>query len=121
MSDTKPALTKKRIVDRKAAKIAKAKIKNGQITVTATGKASGVVYLWVMDTGNKGVSECCTINVIYFKGGAISHSTFISCILSLLAQSPLLLSEYYSFSLPKASASSDPYDDIETFLNIPKC
>ena len=41
--------------------------------------------------------------LIYFKGGAISHSTFISCILSFLAQSPLLLSEYYSFSLPRNS------------------
>ena len=63
MSDTKPTITKNKIVDNEAAKIAKAKIKNGQITVTATGKAGGVVYLWIMDTGNKGVSECCPINV----------------------------------------------------------
>lgn len=63
MSDTKPTITKNKIIDSEAAKIAKAKIKNGQITVTATGKASGVIYLWVMDTGNKGVWECCPINV----------------------------------------------------------
>ena len=63
MSDTKPNITKNKIVDNEAAKIAKAKITNGQITVTATGKAGGVVYLWVMDTGNKGVAECCPINV----------------------------------------------------------
>lgn len=63
MSDTKPTIIKNKIVDSEAAKIAKAKIKNGQITVTATGKAGGVVYLWIMDTGNKGVSECCPINV----------------------------------------------------------
>ncbi len=63
MSDIKPTITKNKIVDNEAAKIAKAKIKNGQITVTATGKAGGVVYLWIMDTGNKGVSECCPINV----------------------------------------------------------
>ncbi|MCX4304083.1 MAG: hypothetical protein OSJ66_08810 [Clostridia bacterium] len=63
MSDTKPTITKNKIVDNEAAKIAKAKIKNGQITITATGKAGGIVYLWVMDTGNKKVSECCPINV----------------------------------------------------------
>lgn len=63
MSDIKPTITKNKIVDNEAAKIAKAKIKNGQITVTATGKAGGIVYLWVMDTGNKKVSECCPINV----------------------------------------------------------
>lgn len=63
MSNKKPILDKGKIVDSDAAKIAKAKIKNGQITVTAVGKAGGVVYLWVMDTGNKGVTECCPINV----------------------------------------------------------
>ena len=63
MSDAKPTLNKNKIVDNEAAKIAKAKIKNGQITVTATGKQGGLVYLWVIDTGNKGVSECCPVNV----------------------------------------------------------
>lgn len=63
MSDIKPMITKNKIVNNEAAKIAKAKIKNGQITITATGKANGIVYLWIMDTGNKGVSECCPINV----------------------------------------------------------
>jgi hypothetical protein len=63
MSDTKPVLNKGKIVDTKAANLAKAKIKDGQITVTATGKAGGVVYLWIIDTGSKGVSECCPINV----------------------------------------------------------
>jgi len=50
-------------IDSGAAKIAKAKIKNGRITVTATGKAKGVVYLWVIDTGNKKVYESCPVNV----------------------------------------------------------
>ncbi len=63
MSDTKPTLDKGKIVDSQAAQIAKAKIKNGQITVTATGKAGGVVYLWVMDTGGKAVCEGSPINV----------------------------------------------------------
>ncbi len=62
-SDTKPVVTKNKIVDKEAAKIAKARIKNGQITVTATGKEKGLVYLWIIDTGSKGVSECCPINV----------------------------------------------------------
>jgi len=43
--------------------MAKAKIKNGQITVTAVGKEGGLAYLWVMDTGNKGVSACCPVNI----------------------------------------------------------
>jgi hypothetical protein len=64
MSSEKPVLSKGKIVDQKAAKIAKAKIKNGQVTVTATGKEKGTVYLWVMDTGKKGESECCPINVM---------------------------------------------------------
>lgn len=52
-------------IDSKAAKIAKAKIKNGQVTVTATGKAKGdgVIYLWVIDTGCKRVYESCPVNV----------------------------------------------------------
>jgi len=63
-SDTKPSLNnKKKIVDTAAAKIAKAKIRNGIVKVTATGKEKGLVYLWIMDTGKKGVSECYPINV----------------------------------------------------------
>lgn len=62
-SDQKPELVKGKIVDAQAAKIAVAKIKNGVITVTATGKAGGMVYLWVMDTGSKKIYECCPVNV----------------------------------------------------------
>lgn len=63
-SDTKPSVTKNKIVDKEAAKIARAKIKNGQVTVTATGKEKGLVYLWIIDTGDNGVSECCPVNVL---------------------------------------------------------
>ncbi len=63
-SNTKPVVTKNKIIDRDAAKIARAKIKNGQITVTAAGKEKGLVYLWIIDTGDKGVSECCPVNVL---------------------------------------------------------
>lgn len=62
-SNTKPTLTKGKIVDASAAKLAKATIKNGQITVTAVGKEQGTVYLWIMDTGSKGISECCPISI----------------------------------------------------------
>lgn len=50
-------------IDNEASKIAKAKIQNGVVTVTATGKANGLVYLWIIDTGNKNKYECCPINV----------------------------------------------------------
>ncbi len=63
-SNVKPVVTKNKIIDKDAAKIARAKIKNGQITVTATGKEKGLVYLWIIDTGNKGVYESCPINVL---------------------------------------------------------
>lgn len=63
MSDTRPFIAKNKIIDKEAAKIAKARIKNGQVTVTATGKEGGVVYLWIIDTGDKGKYECCPINV----------------------------------------------------------
>lgn len=63
-SNTKPSVTKNKIIDKEAAKIAKAKIKNGQVTITATGKEKGLVYLWIIDTGDKGVSECCPVNVL---------------------------------------------------------
>jgi hypothetical protein len=53
---------KGKIVDKEAAKIAKATIKNDQITVTA-GKQAGKVYLWVMDTGDVGTFAYCPITV----------------------------------------------------------
>ena len=63
-SNVKPEVNNKnKITDTSASNIAKARIKNGQITVTAVGRESGLVYLWVIDTGNKGVSACCPINV----------------------------------------------------------
>lgn len=63
-SSVKPEVnSKNKITDTSASKIAKAKIKNGQITVTAFGREGGLVYLWVVDTGNKGVSECCPVDV----------------------------------------------------------
>lgn len=62
-SDEKPAVVKNKINSKETAKIAKAKIKNGQVTVTAAGKESGLVYLWIIDTGKKGIYECCPINV----------------------------------------------------------
>lgn len=63
-SDEKPVVdSRNRVTDKSASQIAKAKIKNGQVTVTAVGKEGGLVYLWVIDTGSKGVSACCPINV----------------------------------------------------------
>ncbi|MCI9079404.1 MAG: hypothetical protein HFH68_10845 [Lachnospiraceae bacterium] len=63
-SAVKPEVNNKnKITDTSASKIARAKIKNGQITVTAVGKEGGLVYLWVIDTGSKGVSACCPVNV----------------------------------------------------------
>ena len=63
-SPVKPVVTKNKIIDKDAAKIARAKIKNGQVTVTAAGKEKGLVYLWIIDTGSKGVYESCPINVL---------------------------------------------------------
>jgi len=63
-SAAKPTISNKnKVTDTSASKMAKAKIKNGQITVTAVGKEGGLAYLWVMDTGNKGVSACRPVNV----------------------------------------------------------
>ncbi len=63
-SPVKPGVnSKNKITDTSASKIAKAKIKNGQITVTALGKEGGIVYLWVIDTGNKGISAYCPVDV----------------------------------------------------------
>lgn len=63
-SSIKPVVSKNKIVDRDAAKIAKASIKNGQVTVTAAGKEKGLVYLWIIDTGKNGAYECCPVNVL---------------------------------------------------------
>ena len=63
-SSTKPVVSKNKIVDKDAAKIAKARIKNGQVTITATGKEKGLVYLWIIDTGKNGAYECCPVNVL---------------------------------------------------------
>lgn len=63
-SSVKPEVnSKNKVTDTSASKIARAKVKNSQITVTAVGKESGLVYLWVIDTGSKKVSACCPINV----------------------------------------------------------
>ncbi len=62
-SSTKPVVSKNKIVDRDAAKIARASIKNGQVTVIAVGKEKGLVYLWIIDTGKNGIYECCPVNV----------------------------------------------------------
>lgn len=63
LSDKKPNLVKGKIVDASATKIATAKVKNGVVTVTATGKAGGTIYLWIMDTGKQKNYECCPIHV----------------------------------------------------------
>ena len=62
-TNEKPVVEKNKVKDTSASKIARAKIKNGQITVTAVGKDGGLVYLWVIDTGDKGVSACCPVDV----------------------------------------------------------
>jgi hypothetical protein len=61
-ANTAPTLVKGKIVDKAAAKIAKAAIKHGRITVTAQ-KQAGKVYLWVIDTGKKNVTASCPITV----------------------------------------------------------
>lgn len=61
-SSTKPELVKGKIVDKEAAKIATASIKNGMITVTAK-TVPGTVYLWVMDTGGMGTYTSCPITI----------------------------------------------------------
>ena len=62
-TNEKPVVEKNKVKDTSASKIARAKMKNGQITVTAVGKEGGLVYLWVIDTGDKGVSACCPVDV----------------------------------------------------------
>ena len=63
-TNVKPEVnSRNKVTDTSASKIARAKIKNGQITVTAVGKEGGLVYLWVIDTGSKGVSASCPIDV----------------------------------------------------------
>ncbi len=61
-TNEKPEPVKGKIVDAQAAKVAKASIKSGQITVTAQ-KEPGTVYLWVIDTGNAGASACCPVTI----------------------------------------------------------
>lgn len=57
----KPSLVKGKISkDVPASKIAKASINKGKIKVTAQ-KQPGVVYLWVMDTGDAGAYACAKI------------------------------------------------------------
>lgn len=63
LSSEKPVLVKGKIVDKEAQKIARVKIKNGQVTVTAQ-KIPGLVYLWIMDTGSREVYESCPVNVL---------------------------------------------------------
>lgn len=53
-SNTKPSITKNKIIDKEAAKIARAKIKNGQVTVTATGKKRGLYTYGLLIQGIKG-------------------------------------------------------------------
>lgn len=63
-SNIKPEINNKnKITDTSASKIARATIKNGQIKITALGKEGGLVYLWVIDTGNKGICECYPVDV----------------------------------------------------------
>lgn len=62
MSSEQPKLSNGKIVDNEASKIAKATIKNGVITLTAQ-KQSGLVYVWVIDTGDDGKSGYAPITV----------------------------------------------------------
>lgn len=55
--------SKNKIADTSASKIARATVKNGQIKITALGKEGGLVYLWVIDTGNNGDSVCYPVDV----------------------------------------------------------
>lgn len=61
-SREKPVLNKGKIVDKEAAQTASASIKSGRITVTAK-KIPEKVYLWVIDTGDAGLSACCPVTV----------------------------------------------------------
>lgn len=64
-SAEQPTLTKNKIVDAEAAKVAKATInaKTGAIKVTAQ-KQTGTVYVWVIDTGDAGAVAYTKLNVI---------------------------------------------------------
>lgn len=61
-TSSKPTIESGKIVDKEAAKIAKASVAKGKITVTAQ-KESGEVYVWVVDTGTAGASVCAKITV----------------------------------------------------------
>lgn len=66
-TNTKPEIAKGKIVANKGAgKIAKAAIKNGCITVTATGAGAERVYLWVARLNSNTEAEtmvCCPIEI----------------------------------------------------------
>lgn len=62
LSDTYPTLVKGKIVDAKAAEIAKASISKGTVKVSAKKKA-GVVFVWVIDTGDAHEYSCTRITV----------------------------------------------------------
>lgn len=64
LSEKKPTLQKGKIVDTEAAKIAKASVKNGVVTVAATGKGGGMIYLWIMDTGSLGTYMYAWVRVL---------------------------------------------------------
>ena len=61
-SSNTPSIVKGKIVDTEAAKIAKASISKGKIKVTAKGQP-GVVYLWIMDTGDEHASVYARMTV----------------------------------------------------------
>lgn len=62
LSNKKPVLRSNKIIDTEAAKIAKASIKDGKITVRAQ-KEAGTVYLWVYDIGDAKVISYVPITV----------------------------------------------------------
>lgn len=60
-----PTVTNNRIDN--LSTVATAKIKNGQVTVTAKNNdtnESTVYYLWIIDTGSNATYECCPINIL---------------------------------------------------------
>lgn len=61
-SNMEPELVKGKIVDKTASLVAKASISKGKIKVTAQ-KQSGIVYLWIKDTGDGGESACMQLTV----------------------------------------------------------
>ncbi|MBQ3783954.1 MAG: hypothetical protein II838_11015 [Lachnospiraceae bacterium] len=87
-SNTKPTLNAKgKIVDAKATKIASASIKNGCITVSAKN-VPGIVYLWVMDTGDASNSDdpdrvsktycCCPIIILSAPSAIYTYASAVT-------------------------------------------